>query len=151
MMTILCFDTILIRRRSLTAFLRYLPLVLLSLALCAGCTEKKSPSPSPRPQPQLQGAVDWLTTHYRKTPLVNGWSVAGITPQDFQVQVTVAIPPEQSSSIMRRPADDQFRLVRDQVCPAPQEAIWRLLPPGSGIMVLPSVSGQVFIEVRCGQ
>lgn len=148
-MTILCFDTILIRRGSLTAFLRCLPLVLLSLALCVGCTEKQGPPPPPRPQPQLQGAVDWLTAHYRKAPLANGWSVAGIVPQDSQLQVIVAIPPEQSSSIMRQPADDQFRFVRERVCPAPQEAIWRLLPAGSGIVVLPSVSGQVFIEVTC--
>jgi hypothetical protein len=99
----------------------------------------------------LQAAVDRLTAHYRNTPLVDGWSVTGVASQDSQLLVTVAIPPEQSSSIMRQPADDQFRFVRGRVCPGDGDEIWRLLPPGSGVTVLPSVSGQVFIEVRCRQ
>lgn len=138
-MTTHCFDRILIRR--------CLPLALVALSLCAGCSEKKSPPPQPRPE--LQPVVDWLGTYYRKSPPGSGWTVASVTAQGDQVQVTVAIPPEQSSAIMRQPANDQFRLVADRVCPRDGEALWRLLPPGSSITILPSVSGQVFIEVGC--
>lgn len=137
-----CFDKMPIRRSLLLTF-------LLALALCTGCTEQKSPPPPPRAD--LQPATDWLTAYYRRAPLGGGWTVSAVAAQGDRVQVTVAIPPEQSSGIMRRPADDQFRLVAERVCPARSETIWRLLPPGSGVTVLPSVSGQVFIEVRCGQ
>jgi hypothetical protein len=118
--------------------------------LCAACTREKGARPS-EPRPELQPALTWLSAHYRKAPLKEGWSVSSVSSQGDRLQVTVDIPPEQASPIMRRPADDQFRLVAERVCPAPADELWRLLPPGSGVTVLPSVSGQVFIEVRCGR
>lgn len=138
-------NTILTGRSGLTSVC--LGLALVMVVFCSGCTEQKSPPPTPRAE--LQPAVAWLTAYYKKSSLGNGWAVAGVAALDSQVQVTVAIPPEQSSAIMRRPAADQFRLVAERVCPVAGEAIWRLLPPDSGVTILPSVSGQVFIEVRC--
>ena len=79
-----------------------------------------------------------------------GWKVSSVASQGNQVQITVEIPADQASGIMRQPADDQFHLVAQQACPKKGEAIWRLLPAGSSVKVLPSVSGQVFIEVDCG-
>lgn len=137
----------LMKRRTQTPFPRCLSLILLVLAVCSGCTDKKDLLSPPRPE--LKAAVDWLGSYYQKSPLGNGWVVAAVATQGNQVQVTVAIPPEQSSAIMRQPANDQFRLVADSVCPGADEAIWRLLPGGSNVTILPSVSGQVFIEVGC--
>jgi hypothetical protein len=62
----------------------------------------------------------------------------------------VDIPADQASGIMRQPADDQFRLVAQRVCPGRGEELWRILPAAGSVKVLPSVSGQVFIEVDCG-
>jgi hypothetical protein len=136
------------RRLGLHAGRRFLLPVLLAMATCAGCTDRKSPPPPPRGD--LRPVVDWLDRHYRKTPPGKGWKISSVVSQGAQVQVTVAIPGDQASGIMRQPAEDQFRLVAEQVCPARTEDVWQLLPAGSSVKVLPSVSGQVFIEVDCG-
>ena len=114
----------------------------------AGCMEKERPASPPRAD--LRPVVAWLDRHYRTSPPAQGWKVSSVGIQGNQVQVTVEIPADQASGIMGRPADDQFRLVADRACPGKQEDVWRLLPAGSSVDVLPSVSGQVFIEVHCG-
>ncbi|MSN25480.1 MAG: hypothetical protein GJV46_06360 [Geobacter sp.] len=137
------------RQRSfrLRGSLLSLLLAVMVMMLCPGCSEKKNP-----PQPQradLQPVVSWLKQYYLKTPLNKGWKVTSVTSQGNQAEIVVAIPPDQSSEIKRQPADDQFRLVAEQVCPKNGAALRQILPAGSSVMVLPSVSGQVFIEVAC--
>ena len=119
-----------------------------ALAICAGCAEKERPAPPPRAE--LGPVIDWLSRHYRTSPLGMGWKVTSVGGQENQVQIMVEIPADQASGIKRRPADDQFRFVAERTCPGKDEAVWRLLPAGSSVDVLPSVSGQVFIEVHCG-
>lgn len=127
----------------------WLLLLLLLGAAVSGCSDK--PALPPQPRPQLEPVVSWLQRYYQKSPPALGWTVASIASQGSQVQVTVAIPANSASAIMRQPADDQFRLVAQQTCPGRGEAVWRLLPGDSSITILPSVAGQVFIEVRCGR
>jgi len=99
---------------------------------------------------ELQPVVQWLQGYYREPAPGKGWTVSSIQSQDEQVLVTIAIPPEQASKIMVLPADEQFRIVAQQVCPPADHAVWNLLPQGGRVTILPSVSGQVFIEVGCG-
>lgn len=124
-------------------------LVGLGMLVCSGCTETKSPSAPQRAD--MLPAVNWLGQYYQKSPLAKGWFVTSIISQENQLQITVAIPPDQASGIKRQPADDQFRLVAEQACPKKSETLWQILPAGSSIKLLPSVSGQVFIEVDCGR
>ena len=127
---------------------RYLGLLILSVMVCPGCIEEKN-EPPPAPQPGLIQVVDGLNQYYHTSPPGKEWKISSISAQSNQVLITVAIPPDQASLIKRQPADDQFRLVADQICPGKTAAVWRQLPAGSGIKVLPSVAGQVFIEVNC--
>ena len=139
------------RRLPGTTPCRCLIVTLVVLIACSGCTDTTNPpSAPPPPRAELQPVVDWLDRYYRKSPPGKEWMVSSIVSQGEQVQIMVAIPPDQASHLMRRPADDQFRQVAEQVCPGKIEAVWRLLPPGSSVKLLPSVSGQVFIEVDCG-
>jgi hypothetical protein len=134
--------------QEITTFL-CLMLAFLTVFVCSGCTEEKNPVPPP-PRAELKRIVDWLDLHYQTFPPGKGWKVSSVTSQGEQVQITVEIPPDQAGQIKRQPADYQFRLVAGQVCPGKDEAVWRLLPAGNSVKVLPSVSGQVFIEVDCG-
>lgn len=125
-------------------------LAVLPMLLCAGCSEEVKPKAEPA-RAELQQIVEALNRLYKTSPPGKEWKISAITTQGNQVLVTVAIPPDQASQIMRQPADSQFRLVADQVCPKKDHAIWEKFPADSMISVLPSVSGQVFIEVGCGR
>lgn len=123
-------------------------LALLPVMFFCGCTEEKSKGPEPA-RPELRRIVDGLNQHYQSAPPGNNWKISAITAQGNQILITVDIPPDQASQIMRQPADTQFRLVAEQICPGNDHAVWRQLPYGSTITLLPSVSRQVFIEVAC--
>jgi len=127
----------------------FLALAVLTVMTASGCREEKPPLPQP-PRAELKPVVDWLDRYYRTYPPGKGWKITSISAEGNQLLITVAIPPEQASPIMRQPADAQFRLVAGQVCPGKDMEIWQRLPVGSSVKVLPSVSGQVFIEVDCG-
>jgi hypothetical protein len=126
-----------------------LALAVLTLLTCTGCREEKKPAPQ-LPRAELKPTVAWLDRYYQASPPGNGWKISSLTAEGRQVLITVAIPPEQSSQIMRQPAEAQFRLVAEQICPGRDKEVWRQLPADSRVTVLPSVSGQVFIEVDCG-
>jgi len=130
---------------------RYLCLAMavLTVMTAAGCREEKKSQPQP-PRAELQQIVAWLDRYYRAFPPGKGWKISSLSAEGRQVLITVAIPPEQSSQIMRQPADAQFRLVAEQICPGRDKEVWQQLPVDSRITVLPSVSGEVFIEVDCG-
>jgi hypothetical protein len=140
--------TKLIRQSALCMLRLTFALALLSAVICSGCTEEKKTAPEPA-RPELKRVVDTLNLHYQKSPPGKNWKITDITSQGNQVLITVAIPPEQASQIMRQPADEQFRLVAEQACPGKDYGVWQQLPAGSSINLLPSTSGQVFIEVRC--
>jgi len=126
-----------------------LVVAVLTVMTAAGCREEKKSPPQP-PRAELQQIVAWLDRYYRASPPGKGWKISSLGAEGRQVLITVAIPPEQSSQIMRQPADAQFRLVAEQICPGKDKDVWQQLPVDSRITVLPSVSGQVFIEVDCG-
>jgi len=126
-----------------------LALAVLTVLSCTGCREEKQPQRQP-PRAELKQAVAWLDRYYRTSPPGKEWKISSLSAEGSQVLITVAIPPEQSSHIMRQPAEAQFRLVAEQICPGKDTDVWRQLPAGSRLTVLPSVSGQVFIEVDCG-
>lgn len=91
-----------------------------------------------------------LGRHYLSSPPGRGWTISAIAPLGGDLQIIVAIPPEQASVLRRQPAEEQFRHVAEQVCPAKGAAVWRTIPAGSRVILLPSVAGEVFIEVDCG-
>jgi hypothetical protein len=126
-----------------------LALAALTVMTCSGCTEEKNPPPQP-PRAELKQMVDMLNRHFQTFPPGKEWKISSIIAQGKQVLITVAIPPDQASLIRRQPADNQFRLVAEQICPGKSEEVWQHLPSDSNVKVLPSVSGQVFIEADCG-
>lgn len=126
----------------------FLALALLTAMTCSGCTEEKHPPPQP-PRPEMVRIAELLERHYRTSPPGNEWKVTSVTTQGNLVLINAAIPADKASEIKRRPADGQFRMVAEQVCPRKDHDVWRLLPADSAIKVLPGVSGQVFIEVDC--
>ena len=126
----------------------FLALAVLTVMTCSGCTAEKNPPPQP-PRPELVRVAELLERHYRTSPLGNEWKISSVTAQGKLVLINVAIPADKASLIKRQPADNQFHLVAEQVCPRKDHEVWRLLPADSNIKVLPSVSGQVFIEVDC--
>lgn len=131
-----------------TAPCPFLALALLTAMTCSGCTEDKYPPPQP-PRPEMVRIAELLERHYRTSPPGNAWKVTSVTTQGNLVLINAAIPADKASEIKRQPADDQFRMVAEHVCPRKDHEVWRLLPADSAIKVLPSVSGQVFIEVDC--
>lgn len=124
-------------------------LAALAMITAAGCREEKKLPPQP-PRAELTATVDWLGRHYQASPPGKNWAISSITVAGSQVLITVAIPQEQAAQLMRQPADTQFRLVAEEICPGKNAAVWQRLPAGSRVTVLPCVSGQVFIEVDCG-
>ncbi len=131
-----------------TTFCLLLALSLLTVMICSGCTAEKHPPPQP-PRPELVRVAELLERHYKTFPLGKEWKISSVTAQGRLVLINVAIPADKASLIKRQPADNQFHLVAEQVCPRKDHEVWRLLPADSNIKVLPSVSGQVFIEVDC--
>jgi len=126
-----------------------LALAVLTVLSFTGCREEKKPVPQP-PRAEMKPIVAWLDRYYRTSPPGKEWKISSLSAEGSQVLITVAIPPEQSAQIMRQPAEAQFRLVAEQICPGKDKEVWRQLPADSRLTVLPSVSGQVFIEVDCG-
>jgi len=131
-----------------TAPCLFLALAVLTAMICSGCTAEEHPPPQP-PRPELVRVAELLERHYRTSPLGNEWKISSVTAQGRLVLINVAIPADKASLIKRQPADNQFHLVAEQVCPRKNHEVWQLLPADSNIKVLPSVSGQVFIEVDC--
>jgi hypothetical protein len=98
---------------------------------------------------QLAAAAEWLIKRHQRVPLNDGWAVQDVLTIANNVDIQMIVPEGQAATLLTKP-DILRRAIMQPGCPAPEEAVWNMLPNGAKITVsTTSATGKTLAAATC--
>ena len=98
---------------------------------------------------QLAAAVEWLVERHHRVPFNDGWAVQDVRTIADNVDIQMIVPEDQAATLLTKP-DILRRAIMRPGCPAPEEAVWDMLPNGAKSTVsTTSTTGKTLAAATC--